>query len=132
MKNFFCVFCEKVGHFLERNRRSVFLALLCGLAFCPHPVADSCAGPDEERRELWTGRMYSSTYRAGVCIRNDGEVYGALYLRQTTGAVDRYTGYGKVAGERVTARHNSGHKFEGRFVSEDTVQGELTLNNGHK
>ena len=87
---------------------------------------------DEERRELWTGSLYSSTYRAGICIRSNGDVYGALYLRQAGGAVDRYTISGKVEGDRITARHNSGHEFKGRFVSGDTVQGELTLKSGHK
>ncbi|MCL2123814.1 MAG: hypothetical protein FWH34_06945, partial [Desulfovibrionaceae bacterium] len=45
---------------------------------------------------------------------------------------DRYTISGKVDGEHITARHNAGHEFRGRFTSEDTVQGELTLKNGHK
>ena len=86
----------------------------------------------EERRELWVGSLYSSTYRAGICIKNNGDMYGALYLRQASGAVDRYTISGKVEGERITARHHSGHEFKGRFASEDAVQGELTLKNGHK
>ncbi|MDR2695275.1 MAG: hypothetical protein LBC79_02715 [Deltaproteobacteria bacterium] len=92
----------------------------------------SRAAPGEERRELWTGSLYSSTYRAGICIKGNGDVYGALYLRQAGGAVDRYTISGKVEGDRITARHHSGHEFTGRFVSEDTVRGELTLKNGHK
>ena len=86
---------------------------------------------DGERRELWTGSMYSSTYRAGICIRNNGDIYGALYLRQAGGAVDRYTLTGKVDGDRITARHHSGHEFKGRFTG-DTVQGELTLKSGRK
>jgi hypothetical protein len=76
--------------------------------------------------------MYSSTYRAGICIKSNGDVYGALYLRQAGGAVDRYTLSGQFDGERITVRHNSGHEFQGSFISEDTVQGELTLKNGHK
>ncbi|MDR0239357.1 MAG: hypothetical protein LBI88_03875 [Deltaproteobacteria bacterium] len=95
-------------------------------------VPTCSAAPGEGRRELWTGSMYSSTYRAGICITSSGDVYGALYLRQAGGAVDRYTLSGKVDGERITVRHNSGHEFRGRFISEDTVQGELTLKNGHK
>jgi len=89
------------------------------------------ASPGEERRELWTGSLYSSTYRAGICIKSDGNVYGALYLRQANGAVDRYTISGRVDGDRITARHNAGHEFKGRFI-DDTVQGELTLKNGYK
>jgi hypothetical protein len=94
-------------------------------------LAPLARAADEERRELWTGSLYSSTYRAGICIRSNGDVYGALYLRQAGGAVDRYTISGKVEGDRITARHNSGHEFKGRFVG-DTVQGELTLKSGHK
>ena len=95
-------------------------------------VATCCALAGEERRELWTGSLYSSTYRAGICIKSNGDMYGALYLRQAAGAVDRYTISGKVDGEHITARHHSGHEFTGRFASENTVQGELTLKNGHK
>ena len=89
------------------------------------------ARADDERRELWTGSLYTSTYRAGICIRSNGDIYGALYLRQADGAVDRYTISGKIEEDRITARHHSGHEFRGRFVSGDTVQGELTLKNGH-
>ena len=95
-------------------------------------VPTSRAFSGDERRELWTGSLYSSTYRAGICIKSNGDVYGALYLRQATGAVDRYTVFGKIDGERITARHHSGHEFKGRFVSADAVRGELTLKNGHK
>jgi hypothetical protein len=104
----------------------------CGILLMQYFVPNSCVAAGEERRELWTGSLYSSTYRAGVCIKINGDVYGALYLRQASGALDRYTISGRVDGDRVTARHNSGHEFEGRFVSEDMVQGELTLKNGHK
>jgi len=86
----------------------------------------------EEHRELWTGRMYSSTYRAGICIKSNGEVYGALFLRQASGAVDRYTLSGKVDGKRISVRHSSGHVFQGVFTSKNTVEGELVLKNGHK
>ena len=101
------------------------------LALMQHLVPLVRAG-NGEHRELWTGSLYSSTYRAGICIRNDGGIYGALYLRQANGAVDRYTITGKLEGDRITARHASGHEFKGRFVSGDTVQGELTLKSGHK
>ena len=106
--------------------------LFCVLLSARHIVPLACASSGEERRELWTGSLYSSTYRAGICIKSNGEVYGALYLRQAGGVVDRYTISGKVDGDRITAKHHSGHEFKGRFASENTVQGELTLKNGHK
>jgi hypothetical protein len=110
----------------------VFFIFFCGILLVPYLVLNSHASPDEERRELWTGRLYSSTYRAGICIKSDGEVYGAVYLRQVGGAVDRYTISGQVEGERITARDYSGHEFKGRVDSKATVRGKLTLSNGHK
>ena len=105
---------------------------LCTIVLIQYLAPNACPAPGKERRELWTGSLYSSTYRAGICIKSNGDVYGALYLRQANGAVDRYTISGEVDGASITARHNSGHEFKGRFVSDDTVQGELTLKNGHK
>jgi len=103
-----------------------FCVLLLAWRFVPFAYSG------DERRELWVGSLYSSTYRAGICIKNNGDMYGALYLRQANGVVDRYTIHGRVEGVRITARHHSGHDFKGRFVSEDAVQGELTLKSGHK
>jgi hypothetical protein len=117
---------------MKRNCARFFLIFVCGIVLMQHFGVSSSASSGEERRELWTGSLYTSTYRAGVCIKSDGEVYGALYLRQANGEVDRYTITGKVDGEHITARHHSGHEFKGRFVSEDTVQGKRALKNGHK
>ena len=96
------------------------------------PEATASAEAEKERRELWTGRLYTSTYRAGICINDRGALRGAVYLRQLGGAVDRYTVSGTVEDGRVTARHGSGHVFQGYFVSESEVEGELTLKNGRK
>ena len=115
---------------MKRHFSHIFYIVII-VAFMQHP-APLARAVDGERHELWTGSMYTSTYRAGICIRNNGDIYGALYLRQAGGAVDRYTLTGKVDGDRITARHHSGHEFKGRFVSGDTVQGELTLKNGRK
>jgi hypothetical protein len=115
---------------MKRHILCILALCFCGIVLLQHLAQSASAVSGEERRELWTGSLYSSTYRAGICIKSNGDVYGALYLRQANGAVDRYTISGKVDGERITARHNSGHEFKGRFVSEETVQGELTLKNG--
>ena len=117
---------------MKRNSPRIVCVLFFCMALMQYLVPDARSFSNGERRELWTGSLCSSTYRAGICIKSNGDVYGALYLRQADGAVDRYTISGKVEGDRITARHNSGHEFKGRFVSEDTVQGELTLKNGHK
>ena len=117
---------------MQQNCPRVACVFFCIILLMQHLVFIACASPDEERRELWTGSLYSSTYRAGICIKSNGDIYGAVYLRQVSGAVDRYTVYGKIDGESITARHHSGHEFKGRFTSENTVQGKLTLKNGHK
>jgi hypothetical protein len=115
---------------MKRNSLRIVSLFVCGMLM-QQPVLNSRAASGEERRELWTGSLYSSTYRAGICIKGNGEVYGALYLRQAGGDIDRYTLSGKVEGERMTLRHHSGHEFKGRFTSGDRVQGELTLKSGH-
>jgi len=117
---------------MKQQSPRILCIFFCSILCMQHLASVPCIAADEEHRELWTGSLYSSTYRAGICIKSNGDVYGALYLRQANGAVDRYTISGKVDGDRITARHHSGHEFQGRFVSEDTVRGELTLKNGHK
>lgn len=113
-----------------RIHHAVILAAALLAAACGTAGAVSDAAADEERREIWTGSLYSSTYRAGICINAHGDLRGAVYLRQITGAVDRYTVSGKVEDDRITAAHHSGHEFRGRFASPDSVRGELKLKNG--
>ncbi|WP_291302407.1 hypothetical protein [Desulfovibrio sp. MES5] len=93
--------------------------------------AEPSGGPVEVR-ELWTGSLYSSTYRVGVCFSADGNVRGVLYLRLYNGHVDVYHIVGSVQNNEVRARHSSGHTFKGRLVSNDKVEGTITLKNGMK
>jgi len=117
---------------MKQKYPRILYIFFCSLLFMQHLASVSCAAHEEERRELWTGSLFSSTYRAGICIKDNGDVYGALYLRQANGAVDRYSISGRIDGDRIAARHHSGHEFEGRFISKDRVQGRLTLKSGHK
>ncbi len=114
------------------NHMYAALCLIACLAVFPRPALSAEAEAGTERRELWTGSLYSSTYRAGVCIDARGNLRGAVYLKQVSGDVDRYTISGHVDGDRITASHHSGHSFKGRFVSPREVKGELTLKNGQK
>ena len=91
---------------MKRYSLCILSFVFCGILFPQYLAPSARAASGTERRELWTGSLYSSTYRAGICIKSNGDVYGALYLRQANGAVDRYTISGKVDGERITARHN--------------------------
>ncbi|MDD4701443.1 MAG: hypothetical protein PHI96_04410 [Desulfovibrio sp.] len=85
-----------------------------------------------EVRELWTGSLYSSTYKVGVCFSADGSVRGVVKLRLYNGQVDVYHIQGSVQNNEVRARHSSGHTFKGRLVSGDKVEGTIKLKNGMK
>lgn len=88
------------------------------------------AWAEDALRELWTGKLYSSTFRAGVCVNAEGDVRGVLLLRLKSGKVDIYHFEGKMTGDEITARHSSGHKFRGNLTGGDAVAGEITLKNG--
>lgn len=83
-------------------------------------------------RELWSGSLYTSTYRAGVCLDPDGAVRGVLLVRTMNGAVDPYHFYGTFKDGIVRASHGSGHSFEGSFSSDKEVTGTITLKGGRK
>ena len=90
----------------------------------------AAAGGPVEVRELWTGSLYSSTYRVGVCFSAQGTVRGVVQLRLYNGKVDVYHIDGTVQNNDVEAHHSSGHKFKGRLVSADSVEGVISLKNG--
>lgn len=85
-----------------------------------------------EVRELWTGSLYSSTYKVGVCFSADGNVRGVVQLRLYNGQVDVYHIVGSVQNNEIQARHSSGHTFKGRLVPGDKVEGTIKLKNGMK
>jgi len=91
------------------------------------PVA---ANSPVEVRELWTGSLYSSTFRVGVCFSAQGKVRGVVHLRLYNGKVDVYHIDGTVRNNDVEAHHSSGHTFKGRLASADTVEGVISLKNG--
>lgn len=86
--------------------------------------------PPAEIRELWSGSLYTSTYKAGVCIAPDGKVRGVLLLRTMGGKTDTYHFYGSLENGIIRASHGSGHRFAGSFASADEVQGTITLKSG--
>ncbi len=81
--------------------------------------------------ELWTGSLYTSTYRAGLCIESDGRVRGVLLLKLKNGQIDTYHFYGIMDSNGIIkAKHKSGHLFVGKFDDEISVSGDVTLSNG--
>ena len=92
--------------------------------------AAGASGAPVEVRELWTGSLYSSTYRVGVCISAQGTVRGVVQLRLYNGKVDVYHIDGTVRNNDIEAHHSSGHSFKGRLASADKVEGVISLKNG--
>lgn len=92
--------------------------------------APSAANSPVEVRELWTGSLYSSTYRVGVCVSAQGTVRGVVHLRLYNGKVDVYHIDGTVRNNDIEAHHSSGHSFKGRLASADKVEGVISLKNG--
>ena len=90
----------------------------------------SAANAPVEVRELWTGSLYSSTYRVGVCVSAQGTVRGVVHLRLYNGKVDVYHIDGTVRNNDIEAHHSSGHSFKGRLASADKVEGVISLKNG--
>ena len=96
----------------------------------PSTQESAALGSPVEVRELWTGSLYSSTYRVGVCVSAQGNVRGVVHLRLYNGKVDVYHIDGTVQNNEIEAHHSSGHKFKGRLASADTVEGVISLKNG--
>ncbi len=81
--------------------------------------------------ELWTGSLYTSTYKAGACLDPQGNVQGVLILRLKSGEEDIYhfKGTKNIQG-LLNLKHNSGHRFKGRFESATSIKGEVKTKNG--
>ncbi|MBQ3059572.1 MAG: hypothetical protein IJD16_04575 [Desulfovibrio sp.] len=85
-----------------------------------------------EVSELWTGSLYTSNYRAGVCFAADGRVRGVLHLRLADGKTSVYHFYGHSHNGQIEVSHSSGHVFKGYLASQDAVEGQVRLKNGMK
>ena len=111
--------------------------VLCGLVLvCLLMPTGTAAAEDRaamaEVSELWTGSLYSSTYRAGICFAADGRVRGVLHLRLADGQTSVYHFYGHSHNGRIEVSHSSGHVFKGHLPSQDAVEGQVRLKNGMK
>lgn len=105
----------------------LLLCCACGVADAATPGADG-----KERTEVWEGKMYSSTFRAAMCVAPNGRARGVLLLRRRSGEVDIYHFYGVEKDGVIAVAHGSGHKLEARHATPTTVQGSLRLANGMK
>ncbi|WP_241160201.1 hypothetical protein [Desulfovibrio sp. ZJ369] len=98
----------------------------------PGQAAAAPAAKPIEATELWTGSLYSSTFRAALCFSAQGAVRGVLHLRLANGKTDVYHIVGTVKNNEIQASHSSGHTFRGRLLASDKVQGVISLKNGMK
>lgn len=96
------------------------------------PAASADAPTPAEVTELWTGSLYTSTFRVGLCFSAQGKVRGVLHLRLANGQVDVYHFEGSVKDNAIEASHSSGHRFKGRLSAPDKVEGTISLKNGMK
>lgn len=111
----------------EQRGEQKNMPLPAGDTATPAPPA---ANTPVEVRELWTGSLYSSTYRVGVCVSAQGTVRGVVHLRLYNGKVDVYHIDGTVRNNDIEAHHSSGHSFKGRLASAEKVEGVISLKNG--
>lgn len=87
---------------------------------------------DEEQRELWVGKIYTSKFKCGFCFSKNGKARGVLFLRTPFGQVDVYHLYGTYKNGLVDARHSSGHHVRGKVVDGQNVKGKIKLGDGRK
>ncbi len=81
--------------------------------------------------ELWTGKLYSSKYKAGACFDTKGNAHGVLILTLKDGQEDVYHFHGtKNIQGILQLKHNSGHAFTGQFENATTIKGTVTTKNG--
>ena len=97
--------------------------------FCFAPGAALAADAAYEVTELWTGALFTSTYRVGLCFSTQGAVRGVVLLRLSSGKMDVYHIVGTVHDNDIEAAHSSGHSFKGRLVAPDKAEGIITLKN---
>ena len=111
------------------------VALLCALLGAgPLWAAEGAqktitSGPGEVT-ELWTGKVLTATFRAGMCFGADGKARGVLILRHANGQEDPYHLYGSIRDNAFALTHSSGHSFTGRITGPRSMEGRVKLKNG--
>lgn len=87
------------------------------------------SGPGEVT-ELWTGKVLTATFRAGMCFGADGRARGVLLLRHANGQEDTYHLHGSIRANAFELSHSSGHSFTGRLTGPRSMEGRVRLKNG--
>jgi hypothetical protein len=66
----------------------------------------------------------------GTVERLGRKLRGVVYVYRPFGAKDTYHFTGKIRGDRITASHGGGHRFEGRVAGDGRLMGVLTTKGG--
>ncbi len=116
---------------LRRAALSALFAALAAPVFAGEPSAPRTitSGPGEVT-ELWTGRVLTATFRAGMCFSADGKARGVLLLRHANGQEDTYHLSGSIRANAFELSHSSGHSFTGRLTGPRSMEGRVRLKNG--
>ena len=85
-----------------------------------------------EVTELWSGKVLSASFKAGMCFDAQGKARGVLKLRHANGQVDVYHLYGTIRDNQFDLAHSSGHFFSGRLNEPLRMSGQVRLRNGLK
>ena len=107
------------------------LAVTLALAMLLLSVTVPAAPLEQEGAEVWETN-YLIVRSVAYIHRNENKIFGVVYLFGLFGKTDVYHVQGIVNNGRIKAAHYTGHKFEGRMVSEQEVTGVVTTRNGHK
>lgn len=92
------------------------------------PPADALAA---ERQEDWTGSVFTSSFRAGICVDPErGSARATMHLRTRSGDVDEYHFFGTLEGTRMHMAHSSGHVFEGDLCAGGRAHGKMRMAGG--
>ncbi|MCR4666830.1 MAG: hypothetical protein K5657_06000 [Desulfovibrio sp.] len=110
--------------------RKPFCLVLLFLLFLALFTPPALLLADDERQELWSGSIYTSTFRCGFCFARDGRARGVLLLKTLFGQVDEYHLYGTIRNGHVDVRHSSGHHVVGDILSDNSIKGQITLGTG--
>ena len=105
-------------------------SFLLALGFLLALTAQAWAAESGEVTELWTGKVLTASFRAGMCFAASGKARGVLILRHANGQEDVYHLYGRIRSNAFDLTHSSGHSFTGKITGSDSMEGRVRLKSG--
>ncbi|MBM4154489.1 MAG: hypothetical protein FJ221_05610 [Lentisphaerae bacterium] len=105
--------------------RFILAILAVGLAV----AAAAADAPPPQLAGTWGGRYLIARFSVDI-VQQGAEVFGLARVDTPLGGRWTYHLDGRVEGDRVTGRHHSGHRFEGRLEADGRIAGVLTTRHG--